>query len=214
MMTIKSQRFHRPPSIVPPNPRSASDWHLLILVILVIGTEQTPLQSASVHQWPSCGASQMSYRKEKYGKLIERRIQIKTFCLLSGGPLNVSFTAAENNMSTSLMRPSEFIEIQRIPACWFAQSDQMLPERFFFFCLVDPDRVAFHWAAVKNACLLQLFIILSVSAADSEHRAFKCMMGRTAASSVLKGKLSQDTINEWEDVMMPLRWVTCPNREF
>lgn len=117
MMTIKSQRFHRPPSIVPPNPRSASDWHLLILVILVIGTEQTPLQSASVHQWPSCGASQMSYRKEKYGKLIERRIQIKTFCLLSGGPLNVSFTAAENDMSTSLMRPSEFIEIQSVLIC-------------------------------------------------------------------------------------------------
>lgn len=72
----------------------------------------------------------------------------------------------------------------------------MLPERFFFLCLVDPDRVAFHWAAVKNACLLQLFIILSVSAADSECGAFRCMMGRTAEPSFSKGKLSQDTVNE------------------
>lgn len=50
----------------------------------------------------------------------------------------------------------------RDSGCWFMQSNQMLPERFFFLCLVDPDRVAFYWAAVKNASLLQLFIILSV----------------------------------------------------
>lgn len=66
----------------------------------------------------------------------------------------------------------------------------------FFFCRVDPDRVAFYWAAVKNASLLQLFIILSVSAAESEQGALRCTMGKTAETSFSKKeKISQDTVN-------------------
>lgn len=91
-------------------------------------------------------------------------------------------------MSTSLIQPSDFIEILRDSACRYAQSNQMLPERFFLFCLVDPDRVAFYWAAVKNTSLLQLFIILSVSAADSERGAFRSTMGKNAETSFSKGE--------------------------
>lgn len=34
-----------------------------------------------------------------------------------------------------------------------------------------------------------------VSAADTEWREFRCMIGRTAEPSVWKGKLSQETVN-------------------
>ena len=44
----------------------------------------------------------------------------------------------------------------------------------------------FYWAAVKNASLPQLFITLSVSAADSEQGAFRGMMGKTAEMSISK----------------------------
>lgn len=71
----------------------------------------------------------------------------------------------------------------------------MQPERFFLFCLEDPDRVAFYSTAIKNAGLLQLFIILSVSAADSEQGAFRCTRGRTAETSFSKEKMLVDTVN-------------------
>lgn len=52
----------------------------------------------------------------------------------------------------------------------------MLLERF----LVDPDRVAFYRGAVKNAGLLQQFIILSVSAVEWEQAGVQRVMGSTA----------------------------------
>lgn len=61
--------------------------------------------------------------------------------------------------------------------------------------------MAFYWAAVKNASLPQLFIILSVSAADCEQAPFRCMMGRTAETSFSKEEILQDSVNQREDVM-------------
>lgn len=85
---------------------------------------------------------------------------------------------------------SEFNEIYRL-----VQASQMQRVRFFLFCLKDPDGVAFYSAAIKNAGLLQLFIILSVSAADCEQGAFRCTRERTAETSFWKEKISADAVN-------------------
>lgn len=144
-------------------------------------SEQMQLHFGCVERWPSCLWSQggLQEGERNFSEILFSRLVFHE--IVTWGHLYYSHVNS--------FKPKE---IQHA-----VQSNQMLPERFCFLCVVDPDRVAFHWAAVKNASLLQLFIILSVCLLQSVRGAGVQMLDGKGCWNKLfkKGKVSQETVN-------------------